>query len=144
MKRAIGILFLLLANISILVHAVVPHHHHSDEAIAIAFSGGGHTHTHTHDSESLCEPFHHHHDTCHPDVCPVVETPAVRYEEESSRTEIHPEVSDLPDMSAVFITLSALCQDSGESAPPGCTPYVEHIQPPELCGCSVLRAPPVA
>ena len=35
MKRAISIFFILLANIAILAHAVVPHHHHNKVFAAI-------------------------------------------------------------------------------------------------------------
>lgn len=35
MKRAISIFFILLANVAILVHVVVPHHHHNTIPVAI-------------------------------------------------------------------------------------------------------------
>lgn len=35
MKKAISIFFILLANIAILAHAVVPHHHHNKVFAAI-------------------------------------------------------------------------------------------------------------
>lgn len=36
MKRTLAILMLLIANMIILVHAVVPHHHHDKVAVALA------------------------------------------------------------------------------------------------------------
>jgi hypothetical protein len=35
MKRSVSIIFLLLANVFLLAHAVVPHHHHDSMPVAV-------------------------------------------------------------------------------------------------------------
>ena len=58
MKRAISIFFILLANIAILAHAVVPHHHHNKVFAAIVNvldDDAQKALNHSHDSET-----HHH------------------------------------------------------------------------------------
>ena len=35
MKRSVSIIFLLLANVFLLAHAVVPHHHHDSVSVAV-------------------------------------------------------------------------------------------------------------
>lgn len=35
MKRSVSIMFLLLANVFLLAHAVVPHHHHDSVSVAV-------------------------------------------------------------------------------------------------------------
>jgi hypothetical protein len=57
MKRALGISFLLLANVITLVHSVVPHHHHNGIPVAFAI---------THHEHSDIEHDHHLHDTAQP------------------------------------------------------------------------------
>lgn len=57
MKRTLSILMLLMANVLILAHAVIPHHHHDKVAVAIEhFWEEGDAHHHSHDGEA------HHHD----------------------------------------------------------------------------------
>ena len=60
MKRLTAIFFVLLANISLLAHAVIPHHHHDRMAVAIvdmAAAAEQAHHEHSHDSSH----FHDHH-----------------------------------------------------------------------------------
>lgn len=69
MKKAISIFFILLANVAILAHAVVPHHHHNKVFAAIVNVLDGEVHdalNHTHDDA-------HPHET-NPEECAINET----------------------------------------------------------------------
>ena len=59
MKRAIAISFLMLATITIVAHAVIPHHHHAQ--IPVAFATAHHHDTHEHDSTHNCDCNTHEH-----------------------------------------------------------------------------------
>lgn len=70
MKKAISIFFILLANIAILTHAVVPHHHHNKvfaAIINILDDDAQKVLNHSHNSET------HHHDA-NPEECAINET----------------------------------------------------------------------
>lgn len=69
MKKAISIFFILLANVAILAHAVVPHHHHNKIFAAIV---------NVLDGEAQ-DTLNHHHDGAHPhetnpEECTINET----------------------------------------------------------------------
>ena len=69
MKRAIALSFLLLANIALLVHAVIPHHHHNELTVcffATTCTDSAKAHKHTHGSD--CQ---HHHDGSGMEECPL-------------------------------------------------------------------------
>jgi len=57
MKRAISLSFILLANIILLAHAVIPHHHHDTIPVVIISH-------HEHDRKA--HEHHHHHDDNEP------------------------------------------------------------------------------
>jgi len=57
MKKAIALFILLLANITILVHAFVPHHHH--ENIPFCISSHCVDSNIAHDSSTSCDPHQH-------------------------------------------------------------------------------------
>ncbi|WP_313380484.1 DUF6769 family protein [Proteiniphilum saccharofermentans] len=59
MKKAVAISFLLLANMIVLVHAVIPHHHHNQ--LPVSFDIVQHEH-----GDATHEHFPHNHDTQHP------------------------------------------------------------------------------
>ncbi|OJV38817.1 MAG: hypothetical protein BGO33_13385 [Bacteroidia bacterium 43-41] len=54
MKKALGLILLLLANVIMLAHTSIPHHHHDQIPVAIINDTG-----HSHDGENH---HHHHHD----------------------------------------------------------------------------------
>lgn len=58
MRKVVALTFLLLANIIILAHAVVPHHHHNQVPVALNVAH------HEHDSDAIYD--HHHHDDTAP------------------------------------------------------------------------------
>lgn len=63
MKRLTAIIFVLLANICLLAHAVIPHHHHDRMAVAIvdmAVAEQAH-HEHLHDSHHSHDHHSHYH-----------------------------------------------------------------------------------
>ncbi len=71
MKRRLSILMILLANMLILAHAVVPHHHHNKVFVAIVNvldedawdlfnQEHGHEHHHDGDCDHHDSPAHHH------------------------------------------------------------------------------------
>lgn len=70
MKRVTAIIFVLLANISLLAHAVIPHHHHDRMAVAIVdmvateqvHHEHSHDDSHSHDHHSHYHHSHNHHD----------------------------------------------------------------------------------
>ena len=61
MKRITAIFFILLANIALLAHAVIPHHHHDKVAVAIINIFEGHQ-SHNHENDEH-DHSHHHHQT---------------------------------------------------------------------------------
>lgn len=66
MKRFTAIFFILLANICLLAHAVIPHHHHNRVAVAVVdvtnlFDHPHHAHGHSHSHESPHSHYHHSH-----------------------------------------------------------------------------------
>ncbi|MBQ4502433.1 MAG: hypothetical protein II986_02015 [Alistipes sp.] len=90
MKRVTAIIFVLLANISLLAHAVIPHHHHDRMAVAIVDMAAAaeqvhHEHSHdghhSHDHHSHYHHSHNHHDNhqhgSQSEECLISETPAV-------------------------------------------------------------------
>jgi|AGTN01.2.fsa_nt_gi hypothetical protein len=67
MKKAISIVFLLLATIAILAHAVVPHHHHDGIAVALFEShctdcSESHHDDHDHECNHEANPHQHEND----------------------------------------------------------------------------------
>ena len=66
MKRKVSILFLLLANLFLLAHAVVPHHHHESVPVEVLHLHGN-GHHHNHDSS-------HHHNS--PETCLISQSAA--------------------------------------------------------------------
>ncbi len=67
MKRRLSIFLIIMANMFLLAHAVVPHHHHNSVPVVVFdFYTYGH---HRHDHHSS-----HHHDS--PDVCLVTQSMA--------------------------------------------------------------------
>ena len=76
MKRTVSILFLLLANVFLLAHAVVPHHHHDSMPVAVLD-----LHGHHHDNDSHHQDHDsHHHDASHhhdgPETCLISQAEA--------------------------------------------------------------------
>lgn len=69
MKRSVSIIFLLLANVFLLAHAVVPHHHHDNMPVAVLDLYGHHHDHHDHDSHHQDHDSHHH-DASHHHDCP--------------------------------------------------------------------------
>jgi hypothetical protein len=72
MKRRLSILMIMLANILILAHAVVPHHHHNKMFVAIVnvlddnardLFNHEHSHSHHHDGNNQTDNPAHHHDS---------------------------------------------------------------------------------
>lgn len=89
-KKLTAIFFVLFANISLLVHAVVPHHHHEGIAVAVVDATNSiehEHHNHLHDSsESPKDDSHYHHSHAsyfnhqhhyHSEDCLISETMAV-------------------------------------------------------------------
>lgn len=60
MKRVTAILFILLANISLLGHAVLPHHHHDKLAVALT-NVIDFDHYHHHSDHKTSYHYHHSH-----------------------------------------------------------------------------------
>lgn len=58
MKRITAIFFILLANIALLAHAVIPHHHHDKVAVAIINIFEGHQ-SHNHENDEHDHSHHH-------------------------------------------------------------------------------------
>lgn len=85
MKHMVSILFLLLANAFMLVHAVVPHHHHDNVPVEVLHMHGD-GHHHHHDSS-------HHHDG--PETCIISQSVA-------SAVVRHCDDVPLPTLLAVF------------------------------------------
>ena len=72
MKRKVSIIFLLLANVFLLAHAVVPHHHHDSMPVAVLDLHGHHHDHHDHDSHHQDHNSHHHDASHHhdgPETC---------------------------------------------------------------------------
>ena len=76
MKRSVSIMFLLLANVFLLAHAVVPHHHHDSMPVAVLDMHGHH---HNHDSHHQDHDSHHHDASHHhdgPETCLISQAEA--------------------------------------------------------------------
>ena len=69
MKRSVSIIFLLLANVFLLAHAVVPHHHHDNMPVAVLD-----LHGHHHDNDSHHHDASQHHDG--PETCLISQAEA--------------------------------------------------------------------
>ena len=75
-NRKVSIMFLLLANVFLLAHAVVPHHHHDSVLVAVLD-----LHGHHHDNDSHHQDHDsHHHDASHhhdgPEMCLISQAEA--------------------------------------------------------------------
>lgn len=140
MRKAISIFFILLANIAILAHAVVPHHHHNKVFAAIVDILDGETqhalnHSHRQDS--------HHHDS-RPEECAINETlvaAAFRLQKDNG---VAPESFDFDGYLDLFVTDIVA---TAVTEPVGNLPF---IPKPYLAGGHIdhiarslgLRAPP--
>ncbi len=67
MKKAFGILFMLLATVVILAHAFLPHHHHDRIVVAISYESFidrifKHHHHHDHSHDHSHSPANHDHE----------------------------------------------------------------------------------
>jgi len=59
MRKAVGFLFLLLANLNLLAHAAIPHHHHDRIPIALFATEDLHRHCHEDKSDNQEREKHH-------------------------------------------------------------------------------------
>ena len=65
MRRMIAILMLLVANIVLFAHSVVPHHHHSNDGVSmVVVLCGGDNDNHLHNNNIAC----HHHESHNDDI----------------------------------------------------------------------------
>lgn len=140
MKKAIALLFLLLANISLLVHAVVPHHHHDDIAVCFATACCA-----DNDEASQCHHDsggHRHDGDTQPDGCALKEV-YVRFENGRLFADSSPDYDSqypvlylLPINSVTEVTVS-------EKLPFRNKPYLLSYHTALVARSIGLRAPPM-
>ena len=140
MKRVLSIFFLLLANIAILVHAVVPHHHHNKVFAAIVDildEDAQHALNHSHRQDS------HHHDSGS-EECAINETlvaVAFRLQKDNGVAPESFDVDSHLDLFVTDITATAVPEPVGGLSfvlkPYLAGDYIDHIS--RSLG---LRAPP--
>ena len=63
MKNKTAFIFLLLANLILLAHAVIPHHHHADKPLEIAVECSHHEEHSHHENIPVCDDDHNQGDT---------------------------------------------------------------------------------
>ena len=133
MKRKVSIMFLLLANVFLLAHAVVPHHHHDSMPVAVRD-----LHGHHHDNDSHHQDHDsHHHDASHhhdgPETCLISQA-------EAGAVVRH---GDGPSLSAAVAVLTGSWESPlMEGEPVRFAPTVREAVFRSRCAPS-LRAPPL-
>ncbi len=141
MGRITCFLFLLLANIALVAHVVLPHHHHDGVHSTHENTEEAH-HTHYHHHHSHHGHHHHHHtdvpcsdiahSDCHLDYA-MVPSPRVKWDAAPH---------DLPTFALLYFWNTALNYNQSiierESEPP----FLEHSTTAPSIGVPVTRGPP--
>lgn len=139
MKKAISIFFILLANVAILAHAVVPHYHHDKIVAAIVnvFNGNvqylpNHSHDDTHPHET------------NPEDCAINETlvaAAFRLQKDNSLDSATFDFDSHLDLFVTDIVVAAVPEPVGDS-PFIPKPYTAGNHLDFVARAIGLRAPP--
>lgn len=141
-KRKISFLFLLLANIVILAHVLIPHHHHGEHLCL------GNTECHTHSAACQHEETgdgHHHDGKTTDDCCQLKQITALPANVNRQDYNIHK--STIPAFDGNYFLLpKSIAGLAGPlvSASPYVLPGTSRIKPSFLTNIHGLRAPPAA
>lgn len=136
MKQIVSILFLLLANVVLMAHAVVPHHHHDDH---VCFEHNSCTSDHAHEDDNEI-PLPENDDDCCLLSGKLVFTPSAH------TNEISCHFCSLTDHSQWFINLSVGNPEPSlllSPTPLGQPPFNDSHYLSFASHCYGLRAPPV-
>lgn len=140
MRKAIAVSFILLANMIILAHAVVPHHHHN-KAFAVIVSlldssASEHDSGHHHHGAT------HHHDGNQSEDCLINEVFVTTFRAQNDDGAVQPPLHIDLD----YHPLLAVARPSGtiplQALPFRQRPYIELIHPIFITHSFGLRAPP--
>lgn len=142
MKKLSAFIFILLANIFLLVQAIIPHHHHQSEVCIVsehceedakAEEQNTHEHHHEHDNESKA------------DYCVLnqfVLIPQNQTKEEHTYTNCAGACDSTDNLQAVLFDLKPanddLLKEASDQEPPFELPYSLYVS-----SCMGLRAPPI-
>lgn len=141
MKKAISIFFILLANIAILTHAVVPHHHHNKvfaAIINILDDDAQKVLNHSHDSKA------HHHDA-KSEECAINETviaAAFRLQKDNSLDSGAFDFDYQFDLFSADIVIGTVASELLGSLPFVPKPYIAGSHLDFVARAIGLRAPP--
>lgn len=144
MKRTIAISFLLLANIIILAHVIVPHHHHEGMPVAfckISFSDDNSERTHSSHSHSNGKDDHSHDSEVNCTLCQLY----IRAEINSSLSSLASALANLHiDFPVICYNISTLTDiQESEGLPFRQKPYTISYHSHYIVHSLGLRAPPV-
>ena len=67
-KKVVSLSFLLIANMLILTHVLVPHHYHEDTGLCFVSHCRDSKEAHRHENN---EPQNHHEENANPDICTI-------------------------------------------------------------------------
>ncbi len=120
MRKRLSILMILLANILILVHVVIPHHHYNKEFVAVVNMLNedtrdlfNHEYEHEHHQNRDTDPAHHH--DCNKEDCMMNETVAAAVlkiqTDDGSEWTAMPQM-DKVDVQQIWLTAIALYETS--------------------------------
>ena len=148
LKRQITLTLMILANIFLLAHVVLPHSHH-DGIVCFSLSEIMHQHTcsHQHDDIGACcaehcenTQKHHHHDN--PEDCDLKDIVL------SGHQDLHEDILPCPNCLSLQYIIYALNDFYFEEPQFGQRlrqkPYLETYIPPFVGSIKSLRAPPVS
>lgn len=139
MRKAISVFFILLANMVILAHTVVPHHHHNKvfASVVSLFDGDA-----QHKSEHHHGTTHHHNDTDKSEECLINEVYVATF-----RVQDDAEIAQPLHINLDWHPLFAITSFSSgipilQAFSFRQKPYIELIHPIFITHSSGLRAPP--
>ena len=150
MKRALSIWFIMLANVLILAHAVIPHHHHNKVLVAIVnvldevpLDNHSHGHGHHHG-----EATHQHAEGEDCLVSEAVAAATLRFQTDQSTHQVNP-TQPLPDSGHYLLLCAIVCYFDPSlnlfnvNKVRKKWPYLPHGHAQYVARASGLRAPPV-
>ncbi|MDR2917252.1 MAG: hypothetical protein LBV74_20860 [Tannerella sp.] len=144
MKRTIAISFLLLANIIILAHVVIPHHHHNGMPVAfckISLSDDNSEYTHSFHSHSDGENDHSHESDANCTLCQLY----IRADLNNSPSSLTSALANFHiDIPTFCLDISSLTDIQGfESLPFRHKPHIISYHSHYIVHSLGLRAPPI-